>query len=66
MGRSLLKEDIMKKWYLSKTVWINFIAVIALAIQTQTGFVVPEQYQTWGIVVINFVLRFITKEGLST
>jgi hypothetical protein len=67
MGRCILKEDIMKKpWYKSKTVWVNIIAVIVLIVQTQTGLIVPENYQTWAIIAINFLLRLITKEELTT
>jgi uncharacterized membrane protein len=55
-----------KPWYKSKTVWVNIIAVIVLIVQTQTGLIVPENYQTWAIIAINFLLRLITKEELTT
>jgi hypothetical protein len=44
---------------------VNFIALIVLGVQTQTGFVVDVTYQEAAIVVINFVLRLITKTGLE-
>ena len=59
----LTKEISMgKKWYLSKTFWVNTIAVIAIAVQGQVGYVVSPELQTYVLVGLNFVLRVITKE----
>jgi len=48
----------------SKTFWVNLIALIALIVQTQTGFVVTPEEQTAIVVVINMILRAITKEPI--
>lgn len=53
-----------KKWYLSKTIWANLIALAALGIQTQTGFVVTAELQTGLLVLINLGLRVVTKEEI--
>ena len=42
----------MKKWYLSKTLWINIVAVVALIAQLHFGFIiVPETRQESGKVL---------------
>lgn len=56
----------MKKWYLSKTLWVNFIAFIALAVQQVTGEeVISMELQTQIIIFINFALRLITKQEIQ-
>jgi len=57
--------DETKPWYYSKTLWVNFIALLALLIQAMSGFVVAPEEQAAIIVVINLILRAITKQGLS-
>jgi hypothetical protein len=54
-----------KKWYTSKTVWVNFIALIAVSVQVATGKEVLDT-ATQGVIltVVNLVLRGITKEEL--
>jgi hypothetical protein len=55
----------MKKWYESKTLWINFIALIAIVLQGITGKEILST-ETQGIVltVVNMVMRLVTKHGL--
>uniref|UniRef100_A0A6M3IPG4 Holin n=1 Tax=viral metagenome TaxID=1070528 RepID=A0A6M3IPG4_9ZZZZ len=55
-----------KKWYKSKTLWMNGIAAVAIVYQMVTGsqFASAEE-QAGIIVVINLVLRLITKSGLT-
>ena len=54
----------MKYWFKSKTIWINLIAVIALAIQTQYGYAISLENQAIILVVVNMILRVITKEEI--
>lgn len=54
-----------KLWYKSKTIWVNLIAVSALIIQSQTGFLISLETQVALIVIINLVLRVITGEELE-
>lgn len=49
----------------SKTFWINLIALIALIVQTQFGFVIGAEEQIAIIAVINLVLRVVTKEPIE-
>ena len=55
----------MKKWYLSKTLWINGIAVAAMIIQAQYGFVINPEEQLAILAVVNLIIRAITKEELE-
>ena len=56
------KETIMvKKWYESKTLWLNFLGSIAIVLQIQYGFAVPIEWQTFALVGLNGILRLITK-----
>lgn len=54
-----------KKFWLSKTFWVNVIATVGIAIQTQTGFIVAPSIQAIALSVLNTGLRLITKEGLE-
>jgi hypothetical protein len=55
-----------KKWYMSKTLWVNFIGFIAIGIQVVTGeqYFSPE-YQAMALTVVNAILRMVTKEPLK-
>ena len=55
----------MKKWIRSKTLWINLIAIGAIIIQCECGFVVSPELEAIALVVVNIVLRSITNEGLK-
>lgn len=54
-----------KKWYLSKTVWVNVLAAVAVAVQSKYGFVVPLEYQAGALSVVNLALRKITKSAIE-
>lgn len=55
----------MKKWYASKTLWVNAIAFVGVAIQVITGnAILDPELQASILAGVNIVLRFITKEGL--
>lgn len=52
-----------KKWYLSKTLWVNAISIVAIAAQGITGHeVISLELQASILAGINMILRFITKE----
>lgn len=56
----------MKKWYTSKTMWVNIIATGAIIAQVTTGKVVIDaEAQAAILAVINLVLRMITKTGIN-
>jgi uncharacterized membrane protein len=55
-----------KNWYMSKTLWINFIGFIAILIQVVTGTdSFNLEYQAMALTIINAILRLITKEPLT-
>ena len=54
-----------KKWYESKTLWVNLLSVIALVVQTQVGFVIDAEAQMALLGVINLVLRAVTQSHLN-
>lgn len=55
-----------KTWYKSKTLWVNIIGLIVITVQLITGktFVLPELAQTGILLLINIILRIITKEEI--
>uniref|UniRef100_A0A6M3J079 Uncharacterized protein n=1 Tax=viral metagenome TaxID=1070528 RepID=A0A6M3J079_9ZZZZ len=54
-----------KKFWLSKTFWLNVLAIIALIVQSQTGYVISPEAQVSILGVLNVILRFITKAPIS-
>lgn len=56
----------MKKWYMSKTLWVNFLAFVAILLQGITGKEVLSP-ETQGIILtlINMMLRFVTKHEIN-
>jgi len=54
-----------KPFYLSKTLWINIIALGAIVAQSYYGYVVSPEIQGILLVLVNIALRKITKEELK-
>ena len=54
-----------KRWYTSKTLWVNLLAIVALVAQAELGYVLDAEAQAALLAVINLILRIITKKGLS-
>jgi hypothetical protein len=51
-----------KKWYTSKTLWANAVAIAGIVLQGVTGKeVFPVEYQAPILGVVNMVLRVVTK-----
>lgn len=55
----------MKKWYASKTFWVNALALVATIAQGSYGFVVSPEVQGIILTLVNVVLRTVTKEEIS-
>ncbi|MEM4720573.1 MAG: hypothetical protein QXT73_00750 [Candidatus Methanomethylicaceae archaeon] len=51
-----------KPWYTSKTLWVNFLALIASFLQLKYGIVFEPALQGVVLTLINIVLRIITRE----
>ena len=55
-----------KKWYASKTLWINLIAVGAILAQYTTGNeVIDAEAQTLILALINLIVRIYTGKPLG-
>lgn len=54
-----------KKWYASKTLWVNLLLLVGVIAQTQFGFEVTAEEQGAVIVIVNLILRAVTKQGLQ-
>ena len=51
-----------KKWWASKTLWVNAIALVAMIVQGITGKeIISLEYQAMALSAINFILRLVTK-----
>lgn len=61
----MANSEVGKKWYLSKTIWINIISLAALMLQSQISFELTSEETAGILVVINLILRAITKEPLK-
>jgi uncharacterized membrane protein len=59
----------MKRWYQSRTLWINIIAIVALALNHLYGIEMDAELQstlaTTVLAIINIVLRVKTNQGLT-
>lgn len=54
-----------KKWYHSKTLWTNALVGIAFVVLNVTGTDwLDVEVQVSALVIINLILRLITKQGL--
>jgi len=54
-----------KSFLTSKTLWVNAIAFIAMAVQLKTGWVLSPEYQAMALTGINAVLRAVTKAPVA-
>ncbi len=54
-----------KKFWQSKTFWVNILSALGIVVQTKTGFVVDPATQAIGLTIVNGALRAVTKEPVS-
>ncbi|MGV8982099.1 hypothetical protein [Clostridium sp.] len=54
-----------KKWYFSKTLGLNVIAILLLIVQSNTGFIFPVEYQALGVAILNALNRMITNSNIT-
>jgi len=54
----------MKNYITSKTMWVNFVAIIAIVAQGQFEFVIDPAAQMAILGVLNIILRAVTGEDL--
>jgi hypothetical protein len=61
----VVETTTFKSIFESKTIWVNFLAIIAFIIQQRFGFVIDEAIQVQILGVINIALRTITKDPVK-
>ena len=54
-----------KKWYQSKTLWTNMVAAAAIFVSGSFGIELTAEETGAALVVINLVLRLVTKQPLK-
>ena len=57
----------MKRWYKSKTVWINVLSLVAMILATVAQW--PEMNEiapqiVYALAIVNVMLRFVTSESV--
>ena len=57
--------NVGKKWYESKTVWVNLVMALGVLVQHKYGFVMSPDMQAMVITGVNLVLRKITKDPIA-
>lgn len=59
----------VKKWWTSKTIWVNVVAIIAVVLNSLYGVEFSAEVQatiaTSVLAVVNLILRIITKEPVG-
>lgn len=55
----------LKKWYQSKTIWVNILAGLGLTLQAKYGFIIGPEFQAWGLTIVNVILRWITNSKIT-
>lgn len=61
---AILNDSLGKKWYSSKTFWVNVIAALTLIAQIRYGFIIDSSTQALMLTGLNIILRKITKEPI--
>ena len=54
-----------KKWIESKTLWVNFLAIIADIVANLTGHALPIGWDVVALSIINMVLRTLTRDPIA-
>ena len=55
----------MKKWYLSKTLWVNVLAIAGMVAEYMiTNQIYSPELHAMVLAIINLALRFVTKSGI--
>lgn len=59
------RELMAKKWYQSKTLWSNLVAAAAIFVSSNFGIELTAEETGAALVLINIVLRLVTKQPLG-
>jgi hypothetical protein len=64
-SEALVSQVTGKKFYLSKTFWVNVVCAAALGLQMRYGFVIGAELQALALTAINLGLRKITSQPVT-
>ena len=53
-----------KRWFTSKTLWVDTIALVVAIVQWKYGLFVPIEAQVGLLAILNMILRFDTNQPL--
>jgi len=62
---ALVSQVTGKRFYLSKTFWVNVVCAAALGLQMRYGFVIGAELQALALTAINLGLRKITNQPVT-
>jgi len=55
-----------KKWYMSRTLYINLIAVVVIIVQSSIGVeLLPVEYQSIIVALLNMLTRTMTNTNIT-
>lgn len=54
-----------KSVWTSKALWVQALALVAIIVQTFTGFIIPPEYQAYALTAISVLLRLVTKQPIE-
>ncbi len=55
----------MKKWYHSRILWLNILALVLTVVELSTGYVLVAAVQDSIVAIITIILRTRTDQGLE-
>jgi len=55
----------MKKFWESKTLWVNILAIVASILQMKFGWILTPATEGIILSIINLILRSITKDSID-
>lgn len=55
----------VKNFWLSKTLWVNFITIIGIVLSYQYGIDLTETESTGILAIVNIMLRILTKQPIK-
>jgi hypothetical protein len=64
IGEEETLTEQVKNFVCSKTIWVNFVALVAIIVQNKYGYIIDEELQFQILSIINIGLRFITKDRI--